>query len=111
MRAGMWTNWRSLRDGAFVVTFEFRPVARAVRHRADPDGLRLLLLPDAPLVSTPRRTAASPCAYSAAARGAPQARDPSHSRLYVHPVETTIGQVLFHLTVLCLGLRSATSTS
>ncbi len=34
-----------------------------------------------------------------------QARDPSHiDAFYVHPVETTIGQLLFHITVLGLGL-------
>ncbi len=34
-----------------------------------------------------------------------QARDPSHiDAFYVHPVETTIGQLLFHFTVLGLGL-------
>ncbi len=33
-----------------------------------------------------------------------QARDPSHiDAFYVHPVETTIGQLLFHFTVLGLG--------
>ena len=34
-----------------------------------------------------------------------QARDPSHiDAFYVHPVETTIGQLLFHFTVLGLGV-------
>ena len=34
-----------------------------------------------------------------------QARDPSHiDAFYVHPVESTIGQLLFHFTVLGLGL-------
>lgn len=34
-----------------------------------------------------------------------QARDPSHiDAFYVHPVETAIGQLLFHFTVLGLGL-------
>ena len=34
-----------------------------------------------------------------------QARDPSHiDAFYVHPVETTIGQLLFHIPVLGLGL-------
>ena len=109
MRAGMWTNVAFFFVMApFVLTFEVASLWRALF-----DIVLILMVYDFFYYLTHRFVfhAATDSRFAVLRYFRRvhavhhQARDPSHiDAYYVHPVETTIGQLLFHLTVLCLGL-------
>ena len=109
IRAGMWTNLAFFFVMApLVVSFEPRPLWRGLF-----DIVLILMVYDFFYYLTHRflfhaahdSRFASMRYFRRVHAVHHQARDPSHiDAFYVHPVETTIGQALFHLTVLCLGL-------
>ena len=109
IRAGMWTNLAFFFVMApFVLTFEVSSPWRALF-----DIVLILMVYDFFYYLTHRflfhaahdSRFASMRYFRRVHAVHHQARDPSHiDAFYVHPVETTIGQALFHLTVLCLGL-------
>jgi len=109
MRAGLWTNVAFFFLMApFVVSFEPRPVWRGLA-----DIVLILMVYDFFYYVTHRflfhaahDSRFAVLRYFRRVHAVHhQARDPSHiDAFYVHPVETTIGQVLFHFTVLGLGL-------
>jgi len=109
IHAGMWTNFAFfLVIAPFVVNFEPRPVWRGLL-----DTALILMVYDFFYYLTHRflfhAAHDSRFAIGRYFRRVHavhhQARDPSHiDAFYVHPVETFMGQELFHMTVLGLGL-------
>lgn len=109
VQAGLWTNLAYfLVMAPFVVSFEPRPVWRGVL-----DIVLILMVYDFFYYITHRflfhaahDSRFAVLRYFRRVHAVHhQARDPSHiDAFYVHPVETFIGQELFHWTVLGLGL-------
>jgi sterol desaturase/sphingolipid hydroxylase (fatty acid hydroxylase superfamily) len=109
MRAGMWTNLVFfLVIAPFVVNFEPRPLWRGLL-----DIVLILMVYDffyylthRFLFHAPHDSRFAVGRYFRRVHAVHhQARDPSHiDAFYVHPVETFVGQELFHMTVLGLGL-------
>ena len=84
----------------FSTTFESRSVGKILLEIfVDPDGVRLLLLPNASLRTARQRPAAAHHGIHH------QARDPSYiDAHYVHPIEISIGLWLFFGTVMGYAL-------